>query len=175
MPVTPKQFFDVNITAPPSGVTMERLRTATLISLAHRQEKAKAIKLEMQVIADTLCNLVQAEKAYHSKTEVFAIQNSEDPYMTSSAPEFKPSNRQVALANLTSTDPRDSVLSAPVHPVSEPTTALAVEYMRTLLDDIDKNIRLYSHKVRYYRLLLLMKQRELGIIEAERASAENKT
>lgn len=174
MAVTPRQFFDTNLTAPPSKLTMDRLRTAKLSTYDHRQNKVKAIQVEMQVMADTLAHLVQAEKAYHSRMSLFVEQNnSGDPYASTSAPEFALENRQVALANITYVDPREEILKAPVHHVSEPSTALTIEFIRTLLDDVDKNIRLYSHRVRSLRLMLGIKQTELERLNKEKGDTDN--
>ena len=167
MEQVPSPFFDKNLAAPPSKVSLERYQDATATTYAHRHSKVAAIQLEIQVLLDTLANLVQAEMDYHGRMHLFTDENNEDDYASTSAPEYKLANRATASANFKTVDPRIEVTSTPAHPVSEPRFSLALEHMRTLLDDVDRNVRLYSHRVRNLRLTLNIKAIELERLQKE--------
>lgn len=166
-----KHFFEDNLNSQQSLESAERLKTAVVSTLSMRQRRRAAILVEMQLLMNTLSLAVQAEADYHRSAGVFMDLTAVGAYLSTSAPEFAPGSHYTGLAAQEEVDPRTEITGSPSMPSSVPTVTLSSELMRKALGDVDRHIRLFSHRVKHLRQILFMKDLELRDLNVELASA----
>jgi hypothetical protein len=171
MSVTPSPFFDPCLTAPQSEVSLSAITQALTDTYAERQAKVDAMQLEVEMLVDLLVNQVRAEKAYHSRMGLFLDRTAKDPYGSTSAPEAKPESRAALADSLTPVDVRLEVVDAPSHPSSVPPVTVGITKAMDLLDTVDRDLRLYSHRVKDTRLRIHRKLLEIDLLAREAAAA----
>lgn len=171
MAVTPSPFFDPNISAPQSELSLSRLTTAVRESYAERHAKVDAMRVEIEILLDHLINMVEAEKAYHLRMGLFADLMAKSAYGSTSAPELTPENRSAILRTLRMVDPREEVKESPSHASSVPAVTVGILKALEWLAEVDRDIRLYSHRVKFTRLQIQKKLIELDHLEEETTAA----
>ena len=171
MAVSLKPFFDLNTLAPQSVLSVGRLGDAVNASYSVRHAKVDAIRLEIEMLTDSLTNMVEAERAYHVRTGLFADMRDKDQYGSTSEPQCNSANREHILGGLRKIDPRTLVKESPAFPSSVPAVTLGISRAMVALGEVDRTLRLYSHRVRFKRLQIQVKIMELETLMKERQNA----
>ena len=170
-----KHFFEDNLNAQQSLESVERLSAAVAATFSARQRRRGALLVEMQLLMNTLSLAVQAEADYHRRSGVFLDLTSVGAFLSTSAPEFSPGSHYTGLAAQEEADPRLEVAGSPQMPSSVPTVTLSTDMMRKALGDVDRHIRLFSHRVKHLRQILFLKDLELRALNSELSSAGRTT
>lgn len=162
-----KHFFDDDINVQQSVESADRLKKAVVSTMPARQRVRDTIMVEMQLLMNTLATAVRAEADYHRSIGVFMDLSSLGPYLSTSAPEFAPGSQYTGLAAQEEVDPRTEVASSNPMPSSVPSVTLSLALMRRALGDVDRHIRLFSHRVKHLRQILFLKDIELRELNEE--------
>ena len=171
MAVSLKPFFDTNTLAPQSVLSVQRLGDAVNASYGVRHAKADAIRLEIEMLTESLTHLVEAEREYHVRTGVLSDRRVKDPYGSTSEPLCHAANREHILGGLVKIDPRTIVKESSAFPSSVPAVTLGISRALVSLGEVDRTLRLYSHRVRFKRLQIQVKIMELENMMKERQNA----
>jgi ABC-type histidine transport system ATPase subunit len=174
MAVKPSPFFDPNLSAPQSELSLSRLQNAVKESFPERYAKVDAMRVEIDMLVDHLVHMVEAEKAYHIRVGLFAELTSQSAYGSTSAPELNPENRSAILRTLRMVDPREEVKESPTHAATVPAVTVGILKAIDWLAEVDRDIRLYSHRVKFTKLQIQKKLIELDALmeEAKATSGE---
>ena len=175
MAVNLKPFFDTNTLSPQSVASVERIGEAVTVTYGKRHAKVDALRLEIEILLDTLTNQVEAERAYHQRVGLFNSMKGVDSYGSTTAPECRPANRQYILGGLQHIEPRTLVKGSPAFPSSVPSVTAGLSKALIMLGEVDKNLRLYSHRVRFSRLQIQVKLLALGELMQENKNSSPTT
>jgi hypothetical protein len=162
-------LHDDNATGGIAKVTVDRISSVVQSTLWHRKAAKASLQIEIQVLQDTLGNLLEAERLYQSKMDILPAMKGlpGTPSPLSTLPNFVKSQRAASTLSLVTESPIGDLAVSAGQVVRDPVLHDAQAEMMNQLRCVDRDLNLHSHRIKTVFLQIMSKLRQVDKLDAE--------